>query len=101
MGICCTIDALGLLHLARIRRHPPATLHAPTYRRSRNNNDALPLRAWNLQGVIHSELAVSVLCRGLCGPDTLGGGDAADDSVLGLFLDLLYQVSGCDCRHGG
>lgn len=85
-----TIDPLGLLHLARIRRHPPPTLHAPTHRRSRNHNNALSLRAGYLPRFVHSELAIQVFCRGVYRSDRVGGGAGADGAVFGLFLDLLY-----------
>lgn len=86
-------DPLGLLHLARIRSHPPPTLHAPTDRRGRNNHDALPLRAGLVPGPVHPELVLSVFCGGVCGSDTVDRGRDTDGAVFGFLLDLLYQVS--------
>ena len=53
-------DHLGLLNLARIRRHPPPIIHAPTNRRSRDNHHTLPSCARSISGVIYSQLDVPV-----------------------------------------
>ncbi len=51
-------DALGLQHLARIRRHSPATIHAAANGRSGDDNDTLSFRAGAISGVVYSKLAV-------------------------------------------
>lgn len=86
-------DAMGLLNLVGIRSHPPTTLHAPTNRRSRNDNDALSFCTGAVSDTVYPELAVQVLCRGICGSDSLDCWHSSDGTLFGFLLDLLYQVS--------
>ena len=74
-------DPLGIQHLARIRRHPAPTIHATTHRRSRNHNDALPLRAGFVPSPLYPELAVPLFRRGIRGSDPLDRGRRPDGAV--------------------
>lgn len=85
-------DSMGLLDMARIRRHSPSALHAPTNRRSRNNHHPLLIRARHIQGALHTQLAISVLRRGICGSDPMDRRSDSDSTLCRFFLDLLYQV---------
>ena len=58
-------DPMGILNLARIRRHPPSTLHAAAHRRSRDNHDPLPLRLGFVPRSLHSQLAVPLFRGGI------------------------------------
>lgn len=78
--------------MAGIRRHSPPAVHAAANGRSRNDHDALSVRAGALPDVVHTQLAVSILCGGLCRSDPLARRHDPNGSLLGLFLDLLYQV---------
>ena len=79
--------------MAGIGGDSPATVHAATDGRSRDNHHALPLRAGGVPGTISAELVLSILCRWLCRSDCLGGGYTADGLVLGFLLYILHQVS--------
>lgn len=84
---------MGFFDMAGIGRHSPATVHAATDGRSRDNHHALPVRAGGVPGTISAELVLSILCRWLCRSDCLGGGYTADGLVLGFLLYILHQVS--------
>lgn len=82
---------MDLFGMAGIRRHSPPAVHAAANGRSRNDHDALSVRAGALPDVVHTQLAVSILCGGLCRSDPLARRHDPNGSLLGLFLDLLYQ----------
>ena len=86
------IDIMGLLNLAGIRSHPPTTLHAAADRRSRNDYDALSVWARIIQGFIHPELVIQILCRRVCRSNSMDRWAGADNTVLGFLLDILYKV---------
>lgn len=83
---------MGLLSMAGIRCYSPAAVHAAANGRSRNDHDALSVRTGALPDAVHTQLAVSIFCRELYRPDPLARRHDPDDSLLRLFLDLLYQV---------
>ena len=81
---------MGILNLARIRSYTPATLHATKDRRSRDDNDALSICIGTVPRALYSELAVPIFRRGVCGSDSMGCGDCANDIIFGFLLYLLY-----------
>ena len=84
---------MGLLNMVRIGCYIASTIHATTYGRSRDYNDTLSFRAGHIQSAVHTQLDLPVfLCGTLCGCNTMDSWSIADNSVLGLLLDLLYQV---------
>lgn len=87
------IDFVGLLPLAWICGHITTAIHAAANRRSRNDHDSLSICAGNLQGLVYTQLVVSVFYRRQVRPDPLGRRHNSDDSLFWLFLDLLYKVS--------
>ena len=57
-------DAMGLLDLARICRHPTPTVHAAADGRGRDHHYALPLRPGRLQSALHSQLGLAIFLGG-------------------------------------
>ena len=85
-------DLMGVLHLARSRCHSPTALYATENGRGGNNHHALPLRLGCVSRIVHSQLDLEVLGRGLFRPHCSHRRYNPDCFILGLFLDLLHQV---------
>ena len=87
-----SIDSVGIFDLVGVGSDPTSAVHAATDGRGRNHHHALSLRAGPLSCAIHSELAVSILFRGICRSHPLDRRHHSDDPLFRLFLDILYQV---------
>jgi len=85
---------MGLFNMARICRHSTTTIHVAAHRRGGNHHDTLSGCARNIQGFVHSELDLEIFRNAiLFRSDPSDRRDCSDDSLLRLFLGLLYQVS--------
>ena len=72
---------MGIQYLAGERGDIAAAVHVAEDGGSRDDHDALPVRAGGVQGAVYSELAVAVFWGGVCGSDSVDRGGGADGVV--------------------
>lgn len=86
-------DRMGLLDMARVRRHSSATLHASTDWWGGHDHHALSFRTGYLPCTIHSQLDLQIFRQWPSRSNCCHCRYHSDDPLLRLLLDLLYEVS--------
>jgi hypothetical protein len=89
-----SLDALGVLNLAGVRRHSPSVVHASTNRGGGDHNDPLLIRTRGLSRPLHSQLDLAILYRGSLplGSHSRGCWHHSNGSIHRLLLHLLHKV---------
>lgn len=85
---------MGVFDMVGVRRHSTTIVHVAADRRGRNDHNTLFGCARSVQGVVYSELDMEVFRDPeLLRPYRGCGRHRPDNTILGLLLGLLYQVS--------